>query len=397
MSAYALGGRAGWRAADTSNIDVKHALHARGAGTLRTFALDSKLPGCRWDRVRFNAKLPAGGNVAFSTYTADVDRGDTAMGLLDDGEWSPWSSVGGPMNGASDGLVRSDRGRYLWLRIALTGKPLSPAELRFVDITYPRSSSLRMLPPLYSTNAGGRDLNERLLSLFDAMRDEVKDEIRLLASVVDPRTTNAETQRDFLDWLGTWFGIEVFRSWPDHRRRAVIGRAGELFRLRGTPRGIKLFIELALGLQVQILEGYADRNWWFAPKGRLGCGILFGPQIVGRASLDEVDVLSTKTINSLPAPYLDSFASRASRMTIVVAFGNPGAGADEAAMLRALVETQKPAHVTACIIIAEANLRLGVTARLGLDSIVGTLRPPEILPGEPTLRLGVNATVGGRT
>jgi phage tail-like protein len=398
VSAYALGGRAGWRAATTAGIDVKGALHAKTAGTYRSVALDSRLPGCRWDRLRFGARLPAGTSVALSTYSADADRGDAAMDLLDDAEWTPWSfaTVLGPFDGITDALVRATPGRFLWIRIALGGTPGAPAELRFIDVSYPRMTSLRMLPAVYSSDGGGRDLNERLLALFDAMRDGVKDEIRLLASVIDPRTTDAAGKRDFLDWLGGWFGLEVFRAWPVHRRRAVIAHAGELFRKRGTPAGIRLFIELALGLQVQVLEGFADRHWWFAGGSRLGCATLFGPEIVGRAMLDGSDTLNLKTIDSVPAPYLDPFASRANRMTVVVAYrGEPTA--DDIAMLRAVVDAQKPAHVAACITIVAADLRLGVNARLGLDSVIGSLRSPDILAGDAPPRLGVNATVGDRS
>ena len=398
MSAFALGNRAGWHAAQTLNLTVKGALHTRDSGTYRSLAFDSRLPGCRWHRLRFSARLSAGASVAFSTYTADANRGDIAVALLDESEWTPWewSSVCGPHNGLADALVHARPGRYLWLRVALHGTPTSEAVLRFVDIEYPRATSLRMLPAVYSTNAGGRDLNERFLALFDAIRDGVKDEIRLLASIIDPHTTEASTKRDFLEWLATWFDIEVFRSWPEHRRRAVIARAGELFRLRGTPRGIKLFIELALGLQVEILEGYASRNWWFTPRDRLGCAVLFGPDIVGRAALDGSDVLSTKIIDSVPAPFLDPFAARANRMTVLAPFYREPTP-DEVTMLRAVVDAQKPAHVAACISIVQADLRLGIRSRLGLDAVIGSLRSPDILGGVAAPRLGVNATVGERS
>lgn len=398
MSAYVLGGRAGWRAAETTNLEVKGALHASGAGTFRSSALDSRLPGCTWDRLRFNAKLAAGASLAFSTYTSDADRGDAAMAVLDDADWTPWTwaTVNGPLDCVNDCLIRGTPGRFLWLRIAIAGSTTAAAELRQLEISYPRATSLRMLPAVYSTDAGGRDLNERLLALFDAMRDGVKDEIRLLASVIDPRTTDASAKRDFLDWLGGWFDLEIFRAWPEHRRRVVIARAGELFRRRGTPDGIRLFIELALGMQVQILEGFADRHWWFAGQNGLGCAVLFGPDITGRAILDGSDVLSGKTIDSVPSPFLDPFASRANRMTVVAAYrGEPTP--DDVSMLRALVDVQKPAHVAACIAIVDADLRLGVSARLGLDAVVGALRPPDILAGNAALRLGVNAIVGDRS
>ena len=59
MRTFALGGRAGWHAAAVSDIEVRGALHARGSGTYRSEALDSRLPGCHWDRLRFDVALPA--------------------------------------------------------------------------------------------------------------------------------------------------------------------------------------------------------------------------------------------------------------------------------------------------------------------------------------------------
>ena len=190
--------------------------------------------------------------------------------------------------------------------------------------------------------------------------------------------------------------MELYRAWPVERRRRVIHRAGELFRLRGTPRGIELFIQLALGVEVFIVETFVERNWWFAARSRLGCGVLFGPEIVGRAALDGTDVLSTKTIDSVPAPFLDPFAARANRMTVYVpCYSEPSP--DDLTMLREVVDVQKPAHVAACIILTAPDLRLGVTARLGLDAVVGALEPPAVLAGRPSLRLGVNATLGGQS
>jgi phage tail-like protein len=396
VSAFALGGRAGWRTAAATGIDVGRVLRATGAGTYRSEALDSRLPGCRWDRLRFDVGLDAGTSVAFSTFAADADRGDAGMSLLPESAWSNWTTVAAPFDGRSEALIFDNQGRYLWLRVALTATATGQAVLRFVDVQYPRATSVRMLPAVFSTDAGGRDFTERLVALFDGIHDGVKDEIRLLASVVDPRTTDARTKRDFLDWLGTWFGLELFRAWPTARRRAVVGHAGELFRLRGTPRGIVRFIELALGVRVEILEGFADRHWWFAGSSRLGCATLFGPEIVGRAALDGTDVLSAKRIDSVPAPMLDPFSSRANRMTVVVPFHGE-VTADERAMLQAVVDAQKPAHVAVCLTFVEPAARLGIGAHLGLDAALGHVVPPTILPGQAPPRLGVTATLGDRS
>lgn len=395
MSTYALGGRAGWRTASASGLDVGGTLKSVTSGSYTSAAFDGLNTGCRWDRMRFELSLPAGTSVTFSTYTSDTDRGATAIAALDSSEWAVPVTINGPYCGWTDMLVRSDPGRYLWLAISLDGSVAASAEVRRLDITFPRNTSLRMLPAIYSTDAGGRDFNERLLSLFDAMRDQIKGEIRALAGVIDPRTTDARTQRDFLDWLGTWFNMELFRAWPVERRREVIHHAGELFRLRGTARGIELFIELALGYKVFIVETFVDRHWWFASRSLLGCSVLFGPDVIGRAALDGTDVLSTKIIDSVPTPMLDPFAFCANRMTVYVpCYVEPTA--NDLSMLQQVIDIQKPAHVAACIVLTTPDLRLGVTARLGLDAVTGELEPPAILAGAAPVRLGVNATLGGR-
>jgi phage tail-like protein len=395
MSAYSLGRRVGWPATSSAGITIDGSLHASGSGTFVSAPLDGLLAGCRWDRLRFAIRLPATTSITLTTYTADTNRGAAAIAALDPAEWSQPVTIDGPFDGVTDSFVWSRGGRYVWLRIALAGTPAAVAEVQWLDVTFPRNTSLRMLPAVYSTAAGGRDFLERLLSLFDAMRDEVKGEIRSLGSAIDPWRADASTRRDFLDWLGTWFDMEIFRAWPVERRRAVIAHAGELFRLRGTRRGIERFIELALGLRVTIVEDFVDRNWWFASLGRLGCSVLFGPEIVGRAALDGTDVLDTKTINSVPAPMLDPFAVRANRMTVYV-LTHREPTADEVSMLQEVIAVQKPAHVAACVVLASPDLRLGVSARLGLDAVMGELAPPAILAGPADPRLGVNVTLGGR-
>ncbi|MGC2407353.1 MAG: phage tail protein [Candidatus Cybelea sp.] len=396
MSAYSMGRRAGWPQTSSSGISVNDSLISAESGTFISGALDGGTNGCRWDRLRVALRLPATSSATFATYTSDTNRGTVAIESLTAGEWSMPVTIDGPFDGVTDSLVWSTAGRYLWLQVDLEGTEAANAELRWLDVTFPRNTSLRMLPAVYSTRAGGRDFNERVLSLFDAMRDEIKDEIRTLAAIIDPRRADAATKHDFLDWLGTWFDMEIYRSWPIARRRAIIHHAGELFRLRGTARGIELFVELALGRKIFIVEGFADRHWWFAGEGPLGCGVLFDTAIVGRAALDSSDVLGTKTINSVPAPMLDPFAIRANRMTVYVPCDREPSD-DDLAMLQEVIDVQKPAHVAACIVLALPNLRLGVMARLGLDAVLGELKPPAVLAGASEPRLGVNMTLGGRS
>lgn len=395
MSTFALGAGTPWRASAASELAGERTLRASADARYRSLAFDSGLARCRWDVVRVDAGLPSGTQVAFLAYASDADPGIDAVEALDDTEFSPCGAVAGPFDGWTDTLLTTPPGRFLWLRVDLAGTPGAAAELRALRIDFPRNTTLRMMPAVWSTDGGGRDLNERFLALFDAVRGSVLREIRALASVIDPRTTDAASARDFLDWLGGWFDLEIFRAWPEANRRAVVAHAGELFRLRGTARGIMRFVKLALGRDVVVLEGWHDRHWWFASRGRLGCSVLFGPDVVPRATLAGDEPLGTRQIASNPSPQRDPFASRANTMTVLVPQRD---GLDDAAltMLRAVVESQRPAHVAVRIATVKPELRLGVAARLGLDAAFGALRPPAILAGALPPRLGVNATLGDR-
>jgi phage tail-like protein len=386
---YLLGLRAGWRAAASTGLAVDRRLHTQASGSYRSQRLDGRLPGCAWDTLRCRLHLGAGHSFSVATHTSDVDRGDAGVAALPDSEWSAAVDLAGPYDGKWDALISSPEGRYLWLRLQLTGSPGQEASIEWISIGYPRNTSLRLLPALYSTREGGRDLNERLLAAFDAMRDGVLAEIRALGRVIDPRTTDASSSRDFLTWLATWLDVDALRSWPEARRRAVIAHAGDLFRLRGTPRGIALFIELATGHRVTIVEDHRWRGWWFAARGLLGCSVLFGAALLPRTRLDGDSIVGQAIVNSVPSPYLDPFSAKASAFCVLIP---PSVSPSELATIRRIVEAEKPAHTRFEMCPVRADMRLGVSSQLGLDSVFGQLAPPAILPTrEPRVRVGVTA------
>ena len=59
---------------------------------------------------------------------------------------------------------------------------------------------------------------------------------------------------DFLPWLAGWVGVVVDENWHVDQQRAFIQSAVELFRTRGTARGLKAEVELLTGGSVEISE-----------------------------------------------------------------------------------------------------------------------------------------------
>lgn len=118
----------------------------------------------------------------------------------------------------------------------------------------------RLLPAMLA----GDDFTLRLVSGLDEVLAPVLSDLDSLDAYLDPRTTPA----DFLDWLASWVGVTLDPDWPDARRRALVANTVELYRWRGTVRGLASHVATALGVDrdaVEIEEGGGVR--WSASPG----------------------------------------------------------------------------------------------------------------------------------
>lgn len=77
---------------------------------------------------------------------------------------------------------------------------------------------------------------------------------------LDPRTAPA----DFLVWLASWVGVVLDENWPEHRQRALVGRAVELYHWRGTIRGVRDLVELYTGVEPEVQDSGGVR-WSLSP------------------------------------------------------------------------------------------------------------------------------------
>jgi phage tail-like protein len=81
-----------------------------------------------------------------------------------------------------------------------------------------------------------------------------------LDAYVDPRLA----PQDFLEWLAAWVGAPLDDNWTDEQRRASVGGAAELHRLRGTVEGVRRVVVLATGGNVEI-GGSGGVTWALSP------------------------------------------------------------------------------------------------------------------------------------
>ncbi len=112
-----------------------------------------------------------------------------------------------------------------------------------------RSTYLDFLPGIYQENALS-DFLGRFLLIFEHILSPIDRTIENIPYYFDPNVAPP----DVVTWLGSWLGLVLDARWPEDRRRDVVKAAPELFRWRGTRRGLAHFLRLYTGVEPEILE-----------------------------------------------------------------------------------------------------------------------------------------------
>ncbi len=125
-----------------------------------------------------------------------------------------------------------------------------------VTIWIARRGYLENLPAIYRrSDAVGRNLVRDLCFLFEHMFNSIEVNLEDGWRYYDPHVAPP----GFLDWIAQWTAFAVDLDWPEAQKRALIKRAVDLYRIRGTKRGLALFLKLFSGHEPDI----AENTWPF--------------------------------------------------------------------------------------------------------------------------------------
>lgn len=229
------------------------------------------------------------------------------------------------------------------------------------------SNYLDHLPALYRQEAtGGRpDFLGRFLLAFEHVLTGVGDpsypglEERLDGIVSEngnvrlagmhryftPGPTEDDAERaptEFLEWLSGWVSLTLRDDWNEEERRRVLAEIVPSYQRRGTPDGLKQVLAAFTGVHIDaitILE-------------------LLQPFQIGVASIGESTLLGDGS------PHY--FIVRA------LVPGTAELGRQRAA-LRAIIDTEKPAHTYYDLLIDTPTMQVGVQSTVGMDTVLGVL------------------------
>lgn len=376
------------------------AVSHRPVGEIGSFRLDSGTFRRRWGRVFVEACVPPGTSLRARYLTSDDPDTDPGPRPADDfeGDWrplyrrgdglgQPWRAVASSpaLSGAGggfvtyEGVVTAPPGRYLWMALELRGTPRLAPRVRALRVEHPGHDLARRLPRSWSRDPEGEDFLWRYLAILEGPLRELGTHSATRHLLLDARLT----PRELLPWLASFVGLALDPRWPVEARRALVAEAAALFRARGTARALERVLELYLGFEVVILEGWRLRGGagptLGAPPSAPGAAVLGAGLRVGGAAGPP---------GAAPNPY----ETAAHRFTVLIP---AELDRERAAVVRNILDLHRPAHTVAEVCTLAGGMRLGSAGlRVELTSFVGAGRHFS-RPVVGGMRLGGGGVTGG--
>ena len=211
-----------------------------------------------------------------------------------------------------------------------------------------RRGYMELLPAIYRrSDAVGRNLVRDICFIFEHMFGSIDDVLDRGHTYYDP----LECPPEFLPWLASWTAMVLDVGWPIEKKRALLKRSVDLYRIRGTTRGLALFLKLFIGH-----EPIIEENRWPFKGFRLGADARIG---IDTVVLPPVNLAHCFTV-TVPIKFTDVTPEMVVRV-------------------HEIIQMEKPAHVQYYLRFAadqgEAQLReffaIGLRSGIGIaDEIV---------------------------
>lgn len=238
--------------------------------------LDSGIPDTQWHKIIMEACIPRGCRVNVLVHCSDslVESEDKQFLQQHKPLWRPMRSElpfhsgwGEPKPGERGvfeillqrptGEVRELRGRYLQLRLEMSGDGRSSPAIHALRIYYPRLCWQENFLPQHfhqqkpvdkeadsenEISANGADIRQRIFASLESMLIPIEDRIAASEYLFDPQVS----PRQMLPTIASTLGLnDMPEQWPEARQRRLISEAGKLQQRHGTYAGLVLALDIA--------------------------------------------------------------------------------------------------------------------------------------------------------
>jgi len=256
------------------------------------------------------------------------------------------------------------------------------AEAAQIELCVSDRSAIDFLPSIYQrSDISGRNFLRDFLWMFQHLMNQTREKLDNIHTYFDP----LETPKKFLPWLGSWVAMVVDEDWSEEKKRNIIRKAVELYHLRGTVRGIRIYLKIFTGVEPVILENH----WPFD-------GIQITPYSMDPEVLDEKgqpmdptrpDYDENKKAAAHPEwkgatigedmielPYID----KAHVFTVELPMLQEQIELDMIKKIHRILDREKPAHTDYYVIFqkeeekeTDTAIVVGVSSTIGVDTFMG--------------------------
>ena len=146
-----------------------------------------------------------------------------------------------------------------------------------VMLTVSRESYVKWLPTIYQrADVNGQNFFRDFLWILQHLFSTIEEQLDIIHTFFDP----FEAPEKFLPWLASWSAMVLEEDWPIEKKRRLIRRAIELYRIRGTVKGLKLFISMFTGHEPEIKENvWPFRGWRIGVTSDIGIDTVVLPPV----------------------------------------------------------------------------------------------------------------------
>ncbi len=91
---------------------------------------------------------------------------------------------------------------------------------------------------------------QQFILIFESILGPIENTVDSIPFYFDPQMIPER----LLPWLANWVGLTLDETWPIERRRELLKYAVELYRWRGTKRGLTRYLQIYTGTTPEITE-----------------------------------------------------------------------------------------------------------------------------------------------
>jgi phage tail-like protein len=146
-----------------------------------------------------------------------------------------------------------------------------------VTLWVARRSYTEYLPAIYRrSDATGRNFVRELCWLLEHIFGRITDQLDEIHNYFDPH----ECPEEFLPWLASWTAMVLDMDWPVEKKRAICKSAVHFYGMRGTVKGLKLFLKTFTGHEPRIYENvWPFKGFRIETEGLIGVDSVILPPV----------------------------------------------------------------------------------------------------------------------